>query len=301
MIDEESNDLAVQYALGVLPRKQVHDFESQLRVDSDLQELVSDLQELNEMDARESPIVAPPIDGYSRILEQIAPVAVHPKLTRSNIVPFLGWAGWGLAACFAAAFFVVRSGSPSSEVTVAESSVGSSSIIVSELTNARAQLTSTGTTTSNPPLASGGVELRVLELANLAEAFWSSRLDQDSGGGARTMLADAKLRSRENTENQSEGFTVFDRELKVGVIAVDALPEIQPNRSYHIWARRGTDEPPVWAGSIPVGEANSGLFFFDLTNSDPGLIRAQSLSFFVTQESSSTPDRPEGRVVLTGL
>ena len=301
MIDEESNDLAVQYALGILPRKQVHDFESQLRVDSDLQEYVSDLQELNEMDARESPVVAPPIDGYSRILEQIAPVAVHPKLTRSNIVPFLGWAGWGLAACFAAAFFVVRSGPRSGEVTVAESSVGSSSIIVSELTNARAQLTSTSTTTSNPPLASGGVELRVLELANLAEAFWSSRLDQDTGGGARALLADAKLRSRESTENRSEGFTVFDRELKVGVIAVDSLPEIQPNRSYHIWARRGTDEPPVWAGSIPVGEANSGLFFFDLTDSNPDLIRAQSLSFFVTQESSSTPERPEGRVVLTGL
>jgi len=301
MIDEESNDLAVQYALGILPRKQVHDFESQLRVDSDLQEVVSDLQELNEMDARESPVVAPPIDGYSRILEQIAPVAVHPKLTRSNIVPFLGWAGWGLAACFAAAFFVVRSGSHSGEVTVAESSVGSSSIIVSELTNARAQLTSTGTTTSNPPLASGGVELRVLELANLAEAFWSSRLDQDSGGGARTLLTEVKQRNRESTENQSEGFTVFDRELKVGVIAVDSLPEIQPNRSYHIWARRGTNEPSVWAGSIPVGEANSGLFFFDLTNSDPDLIRAQNLSFFVTQESSSTPDRPEGRVVLTGL
>ncbi len=301
MIDEESNDLAVQYALGILPRKQVHDFESQLRVDSDLQQVVSDLQELNEMDARESPVVAPPIDGYSRILEQIAPVAVHPKLTRSNIVPFLGCAGWGLAACFAAAFFVVRSGSHSGEVTVAESSVGSSSIIVSELTNARAQLTSTGTTTSNPPLASGGVELRVLELANLAEAFWSSRLDQDSGGGARTLLTEVKQRNRESTENQSEGFTVFDRELKVGVIAVDSLPEIQPNRSYHIWARRGTNEPPVWAGSIPVGEANSGLFFFDLTNSDPDLIRAQNLSFFVTQESSSTPDRPEGRVVLTGL
>ena len=301
MIDEETNDLAVQYALGVLPRRQVHDFESHLRVDSELQELVSELQEMNEMDARESPVVTPPIDGYSRILEQIAPVAVQSNLTRSNIVPFLGWAGWGLAACFAAAFFVVRSGPRSGEVTVADSSVGSSSIIVSELTNVRPQLTSTSATASNPPLASGGVELRVLELANLAEAFWSSRLGQDSGGGARTMLADTKLISRESSENQSEGFTVFDRELKVGVIAVDSLPEIQPNRSFHIWARRGPNQPPVWAGSIPVGERDSGLFFFDLTDSDPDLIRAQNLSFFVTQESSATPSKPEGRVVLTGL
>lgn len=301
MIDEATSDLAVQYALGILPRRQVHDFESQLRIDSELQEFVSDLQEVNEMDARESPVVAPPIDGYSRILEQIAPVAVQPKLTRSNIVPFLGWAGWGLAACFAAAFFVLRSVSPSNQVTVADSSAGSSSIIVSELTRARPQLTSASGTTSNPPLASGGVELRVLELANLAEAFWSSRLAEDSGGGARAMLADAKVITGESSENLSEGFTVFDRELKVGVIAVDDLPEMQPNRSYHIWARRGANEPPVWAGSIPVGEANSGMFFFDLTDSDPDLIRAQGLSFFVTQESSSTPDRPEGRVVLTGL
>ena len=295
MIDKETNDLAVQYALGILPQKQVLDFESQLRVEPDLQDLVSDFQEINEMDARESSDVAPPIDGYSRILEHIAPVAVKPKLTRSNVVPFLGWVGWGLAACFAAAFFVVRSGSPSGEVTIADLSLGSSAIIVSELTNARPQLTSH---LLPPP---GGVELRVLELANLAEAFWSSRLGQNSGGNARALLADARLRTRETIDDRSEGFTVFDRELKVGVIAVDSLPEIQPTRSYHIWARRGTNEPPVWAGSIPVGQTNTGLFFFDLTDSDPDLIRAQNLSFFVTQESSSTPDKPEGRVVLTGL
>ena len=293
MIDEETNDLAVQYALGILPRKQVLDFESQLRVEPDLRELVSDLQEINEMDAREYPVVDPPIDGYSSILEQIAPVAVRQKITRSNIVPFVGWVGWGLAACFAAAFFVVRSGSTSGEVAVADSSRGSLAIVISELTNAGLQSAS-----SNLP-STGGVELRVLELANLAEAFWSSRLGQNSGGGARALLADANLRTRESNDNRSEGFTVFDRELKVGVIAVDALPKTQPNRSYHIWARSGPNESPVWAGSIPVGEANGGLFFFDLTDSD--LIRAQNLSFFVTQESSSTPDEPEGRVVLTGL
>jgi len=301
MIDEETNDLAVQYALGILPRRQLPDFESELRVDPDLQELVSDLQELNEMDAFESPLVDPPIDGYSRILEQLAPVALKPRITRSNIVPFLGWAGWGLAACFAVAFFVVRSGLPRGERSMADSAAGASSIIVSELTHARPQLTSTSAPRPSPSPASGGVELRVLELANLAEAFWSSRLGQDTGGGARTLLADTKLRARESAENRSEGFTVFDRELKVGVIAVDSLPEIQPNRSYHIWARRGADEPPVWAGSIPVGDTNSGLFFFDLTDSDPDLIRARNLSFFVTQESSPTPGKPEGRVVLTGL
>ena len=193
----------------------------------------------------------------------------------------------------AAAFFVVRSGSPSGEVAVADSSRGSLAIVISELTNAGLQSAS-----SNLP-PTGGVELRVLELANLAEAFWSSRLGQNSGGGARALLADANLRTRESNDNRSDGFTVFDRELKVGVIAVDSLPKTQPNRPYHIWARSGPNESPVWAGSIPVGEANGGLFFFDLTDSD--LIRAQNLSFFVTQESSSTPDEPEGRVVLTGL
>lgn len=299
MIDEETNDLAVQYALGVLPRKQVPDFESQLRVDAELQDLVSDIQRINEWDAGEAPPVEAPIDGYSRVLEELTQRPASPTESRNNILPFLGWAGWGLAACFAAAFFMVRSSGPD-EVNLASASApatGSSAIIVSELTAARPTLASA----SAPTPAGGGVELRVLELANLAEAFWSSRLGPATGGNARTMLADAKMRTNEVAEQASGGFTVFDRELRIGVIAVEDLPAAKPNRSYHIWARHGSAESPVWAGTIPVGESDGGLFFFDLTHSAIELIQAQNLSFFITEESSLTPDQPKGRVVLTGL
>ena len=301
MIDEVTNDLAMQYALGILPRKQVPDFESQLRVDGELQDLVSEYQQINEWDARESPLAAPPVDGYSGILEQLAFGVVEPASHRSKMIPFLGWAGWGLAACFATAFFITRSQTPSVPALAGQPATGASSIIVSELTNARPQLTSASSQTVLPRTAPGGVELRVLELANLAEAFWSSRLGEDSGGGARALLADAKVRSREASENRSEGFTVFDRELRVGVIALDDLPEMKPNRSYHIWANGRPGEAPVWAGIIPVGESDGGMFFFDLTNSAADLIQSQNLSFFITEESSTTPQSPTGRVVLTGL
>lgn len=297
MIEEDTNDLAVQYALGILPRKQVPDFESQLKVDAELQDLVSDIQRINEWDAEESPSVEVPIDGYSRILEQLTARPAPPSETRTNIIPFLSWAGWGLAACFAAAFFMVRSSGPSEVIVASRPEAGSSAIIVSELTAARPSLTSA----SVPAPAGGGVELRVLELANLAEAFWSSRLGDASSGNARTLLADAKVRTREAVESSSEGFTVFDRELRMGVIAVDALPPAKPNRSYHIWARHGPEETPVWAGTIPIGESDGGLFFFDLTDSAVEVIQAQNLSFFITEESTLTPDRPKGRVVLTGL
>ena len=86
---------------------------------------------------------------------------------------------------------------------------------------------------------------------------------------------------------------MFDRELRMGVIAVDALPRAKPNRSYHIWARRGPEETPVWAGTIPVGESDGGLFFFDLTDSAVEVIQAQNLSFFITEESTLTPDQSE--------
>lgn len=297
MIEEETNDLAVQYALGILPRKQVPDFESQLKVDAELQDLVSEIQRINEWDAEESPPVEAPIDGYSRILEQLTARPAPPSESRTNIIPFLGWAGWGLAACFAAAFFIVRSSGPSEVSLASVPETGSSAIIVSELTAARPSPAST----SVPAPAGGGVELRVLELANLAEAFWSSRLGEASSSSARTLLADARMRTPETSPSSSEGFTVFDRELRMGVIAVDALPPAQPNRSYHIWARHGPEGTPVWAGTIPIGESDSGLFFFDLTDSTIELIQAQNLSFFITEESTLTPEQPKGRVVLTGL
>jgi anti-sigma-K factor RskA len=301
MIDQEINDSAIQYALGILPRKQVPDFESQLRTDPALQDLVSEYQQINEWDARESAVVQPPVDGYSRILERLASGAVNPVPTRSKVVPFLGWAGWGLAASFAAAFFIARSPVSTGSPVAAVPAAGSSSIIVSELTTARPQLTAAEATAPALRPAAGGVELRVLELANLAEAFWSSRLGEDSGGGARSMLADARLRSSQVGESRSEGFTVFDRELRIGVIALDDLPEMKPNRSSHIWANGGHGEAPVWAGIIPVGESNGGMFFFDLTDSAADLIQSQNLSFFITEESSSLPQKPTGRVVLTGL
>ena len=113
MIDEETNDLAVQYALGILPRKQVPDFESQLRSTQNCRIWsVTFSVSMNGMQRSRRRWMLP-IDGYSRILEQIDRRArLHPKRTRTNIVPFLGWAGWGLAACFAAAFFMVRSSGP---------------------------------------------------------------------------------------------------------------------------------------------------------------------------------------------
>ncbi|MEM9158739.1 MAG: anti-sigma factor [Verrucomicrobiota bacterium] len=281
MNKEDQQGKAVQYALGTMPEDELDGFESQLCGDRELQQLVHDWQEVNEIDARECPQVDVPFGAYSSIMDQIDAAALETasdeasegvnSIEERKVVSFWQWGGWAVAACAAVAFMAF--GGPNPEQESRESLVAS--IVLKEMGKPGAQRLQLAE-------ENGGREERMFKLAELAEAYWDSRSAALEG-------------------NSTGGFTVFDRKFEIGFIAVENLPERESGRSYHVWARSEGSEEAIRAGSLPVGKSSFGMFYFDISSKEGIDATDETLSFFVTEETTAEPERPEGRVVLSGI
>lgn len=277
-------EMATLYALGTLPEAEMESFETLIRSDRSVQQLVHECQRLNEFDARDGDMVEPPFQSYSRIMSRIDE-AVAPKVeapvaapAKSRIVPFLAWSGWGLAACAAIALGVsIFGGKPAGSANA--------DIVLNNLANPRVVAV-------KPPSENVSLEDRMLELSGLAEAYWFSRegIPEDQ----RIASSDADRPG----PALSGGFTIFDKAYQMGYIAVENLPREQAGKSYHVWAKTRDGTRTVRAGALPIGSESRGLFFFDLSGL-PNVKSLDEVTFFVTEESTDEPEKPGPMVVLS--
>jgi len=272
--------MAQAYALGLLPEQELAAFEARVRGSRELRQLVYEYQALLEQDAS-SMEQEPSFEVYAGAMARIEAMDEPAETTgkgagRTFYRPLLSWSGWAAAAGIALA---LSAGWIGHEKQSAESD-----IVLNELGNPIVKVPT--------PRAEFELEDRMLELANLAEAFWFSREGVPSG----QLLGEEEPGAQKFTA----GFTIFDRKHNIGFIAVENLPSEALEKSYHVWARVRDGIPPVRAGTLPVGEESRGLFFFDLSGLPAGA-DLQALSFFVTEEESDEPIRPSEVVVLSDV
>jgi anti-sigma-K factor RskA len=100
MISEEQQDQAALYALGLLGADEDAAFESQLRANAELRDLVRELREAAGDVALTAPLQLPPGSLKQRIMREIA-----MKTEERTVVPLrrapLGWVPWAIAAALA--------------------------------------------------------------------------------------------------------------------------------------------------------------------------------------------------------
>src|SRR5215470_7151250 len=100
MISEEQQDQAALYALGLLDADEDAVFESELRANAELRDLVRELREAAGNLALAAPWLQPPASLKQRIIDEIA-------LETERVVPMptrrapLGWVPWAIAAALA--------------------------------------------------------------------------------------------------------------------------------------------------------------------------------------------------------
>ncbi len=280
MNKENIQEKAVQYAVGTLAEEEMEQFEAHLRDDKELQSLVHEWQKFNEMAATDCPQMEPPFQVYSEIMQRIEEEeeddSRHEIATTSEgkIVPFWSWGGWAAAACAAVVFgFLAFQNRESVAGDVVLTELGKPSDSRNFVVDQEA-LT---------------MEDRMLELAGLAEAYWYSRIEEQD------------IAQAQQTEAPTEGFSLFDRNYKIGFMAVENLPEEHGGMTYHVWAKSEGSDKSVRAGTLPIGAASDGLFFFDLSENQEIDFTNSNITFFVTEEAAKSPDSPKGRVVLGGI
>jgi anti-sigma-K factor RskA len=98
MISEQQQDQAALYALGLLDADEDAAFQSELRANAELRDLVRELREAAGDLALTAPSVLPPASLKERIMGEIATKRVVPMLAgRAS----LGWIPWAIAAALA--------------------------------------------------------------------------------------------------------------------------------------------------------------------------------------------------------
>src|SRR6187402_3007951 len=105
MIDERRETQASLYVLGALPDDELHEFESAMRADLELQLLVKELHGASGTMVAAFPRVAPPAELKQRILAAVdareTARASVISLESERPVSWIAWVPWALAACFA--------------------------------------------------------------------------------------------------------------------------------------------------------------------------------------------------------
>src|SRR5213593_1015724 len=100
MISEEQQDQAALYALGLLDADEDAAFESELRANAELRDLVRELREAAGSVALTAPPRTPPASLKQRIMREIAIKTEEPALVSTQRAPF-GWVPWAIAAALA--------------------------------------------------------------------------------------------------------------------------------------------------------------------------------------------------------
>jgi len=133
MIDEQTQETASLYALGLLSPEEKLSFDAQMQADEDLVRLVQELEEGAASLALAAPAMVPPAAMKERILSQI-------RSDSKKIIPFpkaSAWVPWAVAASFAiaASYLLVDRGHLQNEIGQLEQRVELSQIRVATLTS----------------------------------------------------------------------------------------------------------------------------------------------------------------------
>lgn len=130
--------------------------------------------------------------------------------------------------------------------------------------------------------ASAGADARFVQLATLAEQFWTRP---------------EKLPHASAATGERHAYALFDPATRQGFIAVQQLPSQPADKRYHLWLVDTATGRALDAGSLPSATSR-GLYFFSL---DPATTPVSApVHFLITAEdaTSAPPTRPRGEAIL---
>ncbi len=127
-----------------------------------------------------------------------------------------------------------------------------------------------------------GPDARFVQLASLAEQFWTSPENLPHGS---------------SSAGSRHAYALFDPTTRQGFIAVQQLPAPADGKRYHLWLVDPGASRVIDAGSLPAATSR-GLYFFTI---DPATAPTPGpLDFLITAEDTAptSPLRPRGEPIL---
>jgi anti-sigma-K factor RskA len=325
MIDEQTQDLVLQYLLGELEPSQTEAVRTRIESDAELKNFVIEMEETVGSIAYSVQPITAPADIPQRILRaERGPVRPVPEAPRSRIAAF-GIIPWALAACLAIACIIlgldrerVRNGL-SKELAALQETNAQTSKALTQLEQKSAD--------SEKEIAafrerSAGLEkqLAALEQKN-AEAQTELAALKQSAAEQEHALAELRRRDadaqKELTElkekdrlaqikiatlkaqvaafQQTNAIVVWDPDQRRGVLQLEKLPPPAHGKDYQLWVIDSKKPQPVSAGVLSV--PNNGLI---RTSFQPTAPVESAAAFAISVEKRGGSMKPEGQIILVG-
>ena len=260
-------DDAALFALGLMDPEESRTFEQHLHADPELAALVDELRNTSAELALAVPSVTPPPDVKARIMGEVAaqrhirilpsPPSLNPPVRRAQF-PLWNVIGWGLAASLAV----------------------STTYLGVELQSTR-QLTS-GLRDALHRTQADGAEATQALIA-LREQNMLSRMEI------------ATLRSSLEDYQQGVAVVVWNSDKREGVLKLEKMPPLDPQKDYQLWVVDTKNPLPVNAGVVKVDQ--QGFAQIDFKPLNPV---TEATKFALSVERKGGVPRGEGPIVFIG-
>lgn len=261
MIDDQTQDLVIQYLLGELDSVQMREFRSRLDGDQELGKLAEELQETLAVFSLSTGVLKPRADLPHLILQK---ERSGRKILKHQFRPMTLFP-WALAACLAIACLLLGLERP-------------------ERQNRIAQL--------KAELAQTNRQLAIANQKNEDAAKTLAALEQKSH------LSDmqiAMLKAQVASYEQAVAFVVWDRTTCTGMIQLDRLPPPGAGKDYQLWVMDSHSSQPISAGVLAVQD--EGLIHASFRTAE--MIKSVG-GFAISLEKSGGSKVPQGQVILMG-
>jgi len=315
MIDEQTQDLVLQYLLGELDASQMESVRAQIESDTELRNFANEMEEtLGSLAYAAKPVAAPP-DIPQRILRaEGRSVQPAPKTSRSRItaVNFLPWA---LAACLAIACVIlgldrerVREGLSKELAALRQTNAQTSDA----LAQVQKEIESFREKSADLEKQLAALQEKdAKELAALKQKAAEdeqavaalTQKDEDSQKELaalrqRNLLSEIKiatLKAQVAKFQQTNAVVIWDTEQRNGVLQLDRLPPPAPGKDYQLWVIDPSKPLPVSAGVLSV--PGLGLI---RTSFHPVQPVQSAAAFAISLEKSGGSMKPEGQIIFIG-
>jgi len=311
MIDEQTQDLVLQYLLGELDASQTERVRAQIESDQELRNFAIEMEEtLGSLAYAAKPVAAPP-DIPQRILRaegrsaQPTPKSSRSKVVAANFLP------WALAACLAIACVILgldreseRNGF-SRQLAALRATHAETALALAQLqqrsTELEKQLQALQEKDAEAQTELATLKQKAAQDEQAVAALTQKDADSQKELAAlrqKNLLSEVKiatLKAQVAKFQQANAVVVWDPYQRNGVLQLEKLPPPAPGKDYQLWVIDPNNPLPVSAGVLSVPSA--GLI---RTSFHPAQPVQSASAFAISLEKSGGSMKPEGQIIFVG-
>jgi anti-sigma-K factor RskA len=276
MIDEQTQELVLQYLLGELDPSQMETVRTRIEADTELKNFALKVEEtVGSIAYAVQPIAAPP-DIHERILRvERRPVLPAPEAPRSRRAA-LSFIPWALAASLAIACIILGLDRERVRNRLSKELAALQETLLALKQNAAEE------------------EQRLEELRR-RDADSQKQLTELKEKDRLAQIKIATLSAQVAAFRQTNAIVVWDPDQRRGVLQLDKLPPPAPGKDYQLWVIDSKKPQPVSAGVLSV--PNNGLI---RTSFQPTAPVESAAAFAISVEKRGGSMKPEGQIILVG-